>query len=435
MATFSALRSNTVSGNLVARLLALGALTCSSLVVARMYGPAGVGALSLMRVLPWVVGVLCGFGLYGAAPFFLSGPARDDPAYRSTFPAIAVTAGVTGIAVWLLCLPLFRHSLFPELPLIAVAGAAANVLTQLVKTTAKCCSQGIGDLKGSNRIIVLEELLFLPAYGLLLAVGVSGYVAIVFGLALGDVMTATQGWIRLYRRRFFSGSRPSLRHARAIANYGFKSQLSSIALLMNARLDFTIVAAFIGPSALGVYAIASRYSELLRLPGLAMNYVLYPRYASAHPSDARRDTAGALRRMGLIPVLLALPMAIMAPFVLPFAYGAKFSGAVVPSWILLVGLSGCGITGIVMAFLFASGRPGLSSAAQGVGVAVTVLLDLTLIPRFGVSGAAVASALAYLITTAMLLFFFRRARDHVPVPSVPAGPTRYKPRHSKEIYT
>ena len=49
-----------------------------------------------------------------------------------------------------------------------------TVLTQLAVATAKSCSQGSDDLPGANLVIVNEELLFLPAYGLLWAAGVTG---------------------------------------------------------------------------------------------------------------------------------------------------------------------------------------------------------------------------------------------------------------------
>jgi Na+-driven multidrug efflux pump len=45
---------------------------------------------------------------------------------------------------------------------------------------------------------------------------------------------------------------------------------------------------------------------------------------------------------------------------------------------------------------------------MAAGVAVTVALDLVLIPRHGATGAAVASAVAYLTTTGALLIAFRR---------------------------
>jgi O-antigen/teichoic acid export membrane protein len=50
-----------------------------------------------------------------------------------------------------------------------------------------------------------------------------------------------------------------------------------------------------------------------------------------------------------------------------------------------------------------TGRPGTNSLILGVGLAITVVLDLLLIPTYGALGAAVASAVAYLTTDLVLL--------------------------------
>lgn len=423
-----------ITNNLVARVLALGALTLASLLVARTMGPAGVGALSLLRMLPWLVGLVLGGGLYGAAPYFLSGPAGRHPSYRATFPAMAISAGVVGAGVWLALTPVLHRAFYPQVSTGLVAAAAVTVATQLLETTAKTCSQGIGDLAGSNRMIVLEEALFVPLYLALVAGGLGHYAAMVAALALGDVINAGQGWARLIRRGFLSGGRPSLARARDIVSYGTRAELSSIALLLNARLDFAIVASIAGPTPLGIYAVASRYAELLRLPSLAMNYVLYPAYARQDRDEALVSTVHALRRRAWAPAAVAVPMAALAPVVLPAFYGSEFRPAVLPAWLLLIGLAGGGVTGILSAYLYAVGRPGVVSAAQGLGVVVTVALDLTLIPRYGITGAAVASAAAYVSTTVVLLAIFR-ARGTVPDSDREVVTTDHPSRPAEETVT
>jgi Na+-driven multidrug efflux pump len=47
---------------------------------------------------------------------------------------------------------------------------------------------------------------------------------------------------------------------------------------------------------------------------------------------------------------------------------------------------------------------------MGIGLGATVVLDVVLIPQFGAVGAATASAVAYLATTAALIWFFLRIR-------------------------
>jgi len=405
----------TISGNLLARIAALGALSVASLLVARTGGPAAVGTLAIMRVLPWFTGLLLSCGLYGAAPYFLSGPGRTEPGYRLTLPAMALTAGAVGAALWVAAAPLFGPRFLPELstPLLLAAGIA--VPTQLMETTAKACSQGFPDLTGSNRIIVLEELLFVPIYVITVAAGATPYLAMVVALPLGDVLTGGSGWIRLLRLGYFRGAgRPSPRLARAVAAYGTRAELNSVTQLLNGRLDFLIVTVLVGPAALGIYAVASRAAELLRLPSLAINYVLYPALARQNEPAALAQARQAIRRMWWVPATLAVPVAAAAPVALPLVYGRAFHAAVVPTWILLAGMTGGGVYGVMSAFMSGSGRPGRNSLAQAAGLVVTVALDVTLIPHLGIVGASIASTCAYLTTAAVLAVFFRLIRPRRP---------------------
>ncbi|PTL34904.1 hypothetical protein CLG94_12460 [Candidatus Methylomirabilis limnetica] len=65
------------------------------------------------------------------------------------------------------------------------------------------------------------------------------------------------------------------------------------------------------------------------------------------------------------------------------------------------------------------GRPAYNSINAGVVVALTVVLDLVLIPRYGVIGAALASSIAYtgqfLIAIICYLAISRSAREATPL--------------------
>jgi O-antigen/teichoic acid export membrane protein len=400
-------RKSDVSSNLVARLGALAALATASLVVARSGGPAAVGVLALIRVLPWLVGLILTCGLFQTAPYFLAGPARSDPNVRRTIFAIAVVGGLVGSILWVLGSPILRHVFFETVPISLIAWAGVTVFTQVLESTAKACSQGTGDLRGANRVIFLEEFMFLPWYLLLVALGAQHMVAVVVALILGDVSTSLPAWIRLTRRGYFAlGGRPSIACARDVIRFGMRAQVGSLILLLNARLDFAIVGLFLGPASLGIYAIASRYAELLRLPSLAINYVLYPQYARDGKESSAEAARAMIPRVGWIPAAAALPLALGATFILPIAYGPSFHAAVAPTFVLLLGLSGGGVAGVITAYLYGTGRPGLNSLAMGAGLVMTVALDLLLIPKFGVMGAAVASCVSYLTTAGVLTIAF-----------------------------
>jgi O-antigen/teichoic acid export membrane protein len=402
-------------GNVGARVGALVSLALATLLVARTGGPTAVGIYALGRVVPGLVGVVIAAGLPSALTYFLAGARRSDRRLPLTIVAMALVAGAVGTGLWTAASPLIRQALFPDLTVGLVIVLGATVLAQLLVATAKSCSQGSDDMRGANWVILNEEFMFLPAYAVLWAFGVHGYEAAIVGLLLADVATFVPGWLRLARRGFFRDAEPpSLPLAREVAAYGMRAQVGGVILLLNLRLDFIVLNVLTGPAVVGIYAIASKSAELMKVPGMALTYVLYPEYAKEGRARATAAVRRLLPRAALFSVAGALLLAAAAPFVIPLAYGDAFRPAVVPAEIILVGLLLEGVTGMLSGFFYGVGRPGLNSWAMGAGLAVTIALDLALIPPFGVIGAAVASAVAYMCTTVALVAFFMRIERTAP---------------------
>jgi O-antigen/teichoic acid export membrane protein len=117
-----------------------------------------------------------------------------------------------------------------------------------------------------------------------------------------------------------------------------------------------------------------------------------------------------LPKAGVATAAVVVPLWIAAPFVIPAIYGPKFEPAVTPAHIILFGLVFDGVAGVITALLYGLGRPGLNSIALGLGLVVTVALDILLIPSFEATGGAIASACAYATTTAALVWFYWRIR-------------------------
>jgi O-antigen/teichoic acid export membrane protein len=395
--------------NVGARVAALVSLSIATLLIARIGGPAAVGIYALLRVVPGLVGVVTSAGLPGAVAYFLAGPTSSDRRLPLTISALALTGGLAGTAIWVAATPVAGHALLPGLPTWLILLAGGTVLTQLMVATAKSCSQGSGDLPGANIVIVNEELMFLPMYGLLWLAGTHGNTAVVLGLMLADVATFAPAWARLARRGFFrEAAPPSPSLAWRVCGYGLRGQVGGVMTLLNLRLDFIILSTIAGPAVLGVYAIASKFAELLKVPALALTYVLYPAYARLGAAAAAAKARTQMRPAGLAIAAGAVPLWVASGFLIPAIYGHDFDAAVAPARIIVVGLVLEGVAGVISAYLYGVGRPGLNSWGMAVGLAITVCLDLSLIPFFGANGAAVASAAAYISSTLALVWLFRR---------------------------
>jgi O-antigen/teichoic acid export membrane protein len=398
--------------NLSARIGAILCIFLATLLLAHDGGAAAVGIYSLLHVLPGLLGTVVSSGLPVSAPYFLAGPDRDDRRLPLTMITMALVAGTLGTALWVAVAPLLGPVVFPDVSVAIVMVAGLCVITRLVTITAKSCSQGSDDLPGANRIIFAEEFLFLPAYGLVWGLlGVHGYWAVIAAMLMADVVAASFGWARLIRRGFFHGAAPpSFELARRVAAYGMRAQVGGVMTQLNLRLDWVILSILTGPAVLGVYAIASKFAELVKVLGLALTYVFYPKFARGGRLNAVADVQRLIPKAGAVSAVSVLVLWISAGFLIPALYGASFHSAVTPTRIILLGLPLEGVAGVIIAFLYGVGRPGLNSWAMGIGLIATVALDLVLIPPFGATGAAIASAVSYLSTALALIAFFSWVR-------------------------
>jgi O-antigen/teichoic acid export membrane protein len=366
-----------------------------------------VGALALLRVLPPLAGFLGTGGLPLASPYFLAGKHTSDRNLRPTLVALTAAGSLLGALGWLAITPLIAHPLLPEMGIGLVAFAAVLVLSQMGVSSFKAFCQGDKDLPGSNLIILLEEATFLPFFGLLWAAGLSNGLLIVLSLLGSRLCTAAFGGVRLWRRGFFSNrGHVDFALARTIWRFAIRGQVGNVMLLVNLRLDFAVVDVVAGPAALGIYAVASKYAELLRQPSDAVLWVAYPHFARGSGEAPVAAARATMRRAGLFVAAAAIPLALLSIFVIPLMNGPAFAGAVLPACILLVGLAGEGVAAVAIAYLYGHGMPGLASTGVGIGVVVTVILDVLLIPRMGVVGAAIASTAAYLTSTVACVSFF-----------------------------
>ena len=425
------LRRTALTGNVAALTVALISLSLATLMVARIGGPSAVGDYALLRVMPWLLAVMVSGGLAAATPWFLAGPTKDDPRVKTTLLAIGAASSVASLLIWLAAAPLLKDLFLRDLTTLIVAWAGLKTISRLFVITAKAASQGIGDLRGTNYAIALEELLFIPGYAVALLLGANGGAAVVAALIAADVVTGAVAWRRLLGRHYFAGvGRPSFELAKRVYVFGLRGQVGSIMYLVNLRLDFMIVDLLAGPAILGIYAVASKFAELVRLLPISFEWVLYPRFAGKTATDAWSWAAWLAPRAAAATALAALPLAVLASPVIPLFYGGAFVGAVEPTRLLLIGLSVEGASGVVTAYLFGRGRPGLNSLATLGGVIVTVLLDFLLIPRYQLVGAALASTAAYLTTTSLLglcfLLMQPRSADRVMDVGDPIPPGRFR---------
>jgi O-antigen/teichoic acid export membrane protein len=175
--------------------------------------------------------------------------------------------------------------------------------------------------------------------------------------------------------------------------------LASVAQLALQRIDVLLVAVLAGLAPAAVYAVAGRFVVLIQFANQGISQSVQPRLAEAL-STGDRDTANHLYQTAtgwlvLVTWPITLLVILFAPVYLRLfgdGYAAGVPVVVVLAGAMLVA-TGCGMVDMVLAM---AGRTSWNLVNVLVALAVTVGLDLLLIPAYGALGAAIGLAGAML---------------------------------------
>lgn len=193
--------------------------------------------------------------------------------------------------------------------------------------------------------------------------------------------------------------------ARAAIPFGFKAWLGGLGSMANVRLDQLLMIRLVEARELGLYVVAFSVAGVLVNPMVsALASGTMPRFATGDPALIAR----VLRTTMLGVAVTSVGVAVIAPALVPLAFGDDFSGAVPVVWVLLAaGIPLSGVT-VLSTALTSKGRPGFSAASELLSLGLTIPGLLILLPILGALGAALVSLVAYAAGLTFLMFGARR---------------------------
>jgi O-antigen/teichoic acid export membrane protein len=190
--------------------------------------------------------------------------------------------------------------------------------------------------------------------------------------------------------------------------FGIRGQAGNLASFFSYRLDVFIVNYFLDASQVGLYTLGVLVSEALwQLPGI-VSIALFPRTARTVGAGADQFTCMVLRQVFLITVVAAFAVAIVSPLAIPLLFGARYAPSIPVIWWILPGTIALSLGKVIAADLTGRSLNIHLPISAFIGFSLTMLLDLFLIPRMGIQGAALASSIAYLFAAGYLIVVIQR---------------------------
>lgn len=405
--------------------LALG--VGSGIVVARALGPTAKGAITLYATLTGVLATAGNLGL-GAANVHLisSGRMIARNAWANSWWASWTVGPGLAVAVFFTA-PLAGMALGKPPDMSLLAAALTGLPLAILFDCQANLLRGLGRVGLFNASLMARQGLRLAALLAMVAWlgwGVSGALwAANISLALAAAAAAF-----ILRGERVLSLEPSLTDFRRSLGYGLKAMPGQLLQFLNYRLDLFVLALFMDNGQVGLYATAVFAAELVWHIPNGVNTALFPAVSSrADPGDAAELSSRAMRHTVFWSALLAAAMAAAAGPLVTAVYGPAFAPSAWALRVLLLGTAAMAPAKLALNHLAGTGRPQYLSYAALIGLTATVALDLALIPRWGMMGAAWASTAAYLAVSAAALYWsmrrgglrlrkslFIRAGDFVP---------------------
>ncbi|OGZ18939.1 MAG: hypothetical protein A2175_02300 [Candidatus Nealsonbacteria bacterium RBG_13_42_11] len=368
----------------------------ATIVIARTLGPQGQGIYSLAIMFSYILLIFTALGI-NPASVFLIGKKKYSPQEvlgNNLFLNLLISLGT--VLIGLIIVFLFSNALFPGVektylllvlllvPLILIFDLGCHILI------------GLQEIKKYNYFSFLQNGLFLLLliifllgmnFGITIAIISQILSFILVGLFLFLVVKKEAGGMVLHL---------SKKYLKEIFSYGIKVHLSGIFHFLHYRIDLFLLNIFINPVAVGLYFVATKLAEVFYFLSNSTGTVLFSKIASeTDEKQINSFTPIVCRNVLFITFWGVLVLLFLGQWLITFFYSKEFLDSVAPFRILLIGTLVVSGWEILANDFAARGKPILNTYIIGASVLINIVLNILFIPKWGISGAAIATAISY----------------------------------------
>ncbi len=389
----------------------------TGIIVARALGPTGRGELAATLLVAQIAAWIFSMGSSEAISYHQARRPEDGARLLSSWLLLTVPLSLIGIAAAELLLPVIFAAQTESaidlariylivIPIIAYQQIFSGMLL------------GDHDFLYYNVTRALYPVLAALIYAACLIFDAFTVEAALIANGAAMALALALSIHRSLRRHGWA--RPDRELTRGTLSYGLRAHAGSTAGLVNARLDLVIIPAFLSAASVGLYSIATNVTSIITT--LTGTVALMALPIAARQGGSPRPVLLTLQAALGISLVLAVPLLVLAPWLLGVVYGSEFEAAAEATRLLLpAAVLGAGVN-VLVAGLLASNRPLLVSAAAGTAAVLTVGGLIVFLPIGGIVAAAIVTSVVYVVEFAVMAELYRRTvqiswRDYFRPPS------------------
>ncbi len=380
----------------------------SGIFIARALGPVGRGEYNLALLVSTFLVFILDMGFSYSVSYFVSSHRfSSNQMLKNAFWA-AWILGALGLLIFLL-----MDRVGAAKFLLGTGILTPSILTVLIFLPSTFFQLYFNVLLlGEGRLLVYNVAPIVAQFAVVVTIGVQYFRSsltvnwAVFLFLMGHVVSILV--MLLFRRDFFTALEEpffTLKEIKEILAFSLPAHVAALIQFLNFRLDTFIVNFYLGLGAVGIYTLSGSFAELLWMISRPIGTVLMPRVAASNGPKALGDMVFRSSALAFFATLGAsLAIGLTAPWLLPIVYGIKFKASVTLLLFLLPGATIFCYTNVQACYLTGIGKPKINTYISATSLVATVVLDLLLIPRWGVNGAAIASTVSYTLSSFLTVY-------------------------------
>jgi O-antigen/teichoic acid export membrane protein len=356
----------------------------ATIYIAHTAGAAALGGLFLLLAYTGIIGIFTDGGISGAATQRIS-EGTEQNEYFSAHAVIRTFLLIATISLLFVLQPVFvdlnQAGLFLWMILILVISFAAGIVSTGVYGSGKVGILQIADFINNLVRVLIQVLAISMGYSLS---GLAGGVAC--GLIAGLLVNIR--FLKLHRTRF------GMSHVRSLLAFSGYSFVTGLTATLMGFSDTILIGYFLSNTEVGLYRTAFQLTTMALFSMLALRTSLYPNVASWWKKGDKSSVEQSLSKSFSFSLALAVPAAagawVLGGPLLYFLYGSPFAAAGTAMAILFAVQIVAVFLTLETMCLAALNLPGAVFKGTAIGAATTIILDILLIPQYGINGAAVS---------------------------------------------
>jgi len=374
--------------------------------VARFLGPEQFGILSYAQAFVGLFGAFATLGMDGIVIKHLV----QDEENRDLLLGTAFILKLFGAIVALVIIGIVTVSTSSEnIDIILITIIASTLIFQSLNVIDFYFQS-----KVLSRYIVIVNLISqLIASLIRIALILTNAPLIAFAyVIMFDAIILAVGYIYVYKHNNLSFRQWEFNKLTAseILKYSWPLALSGIVISIYMKIDQIMIKEMLGKTSIGHYAAAVKISEAWYFIPIAINSSLFPAIINAKTRSSKEFYVRLKILYSLMlfgSVAISLPTTIFSKYIINLLYEKQFEQAstVLMFHIWAGVLVSLGI--VTSSIVIANNKQKNALIATSIGAISNIILNLLMIPRLGITGAAFATVISQLISGIIVPIYFK----------------------------